>query len=456
MCHTTCYIVCYIMPVMKRLNQYLKCRGGYWNYQRRVPKAFQSLDPRGTIRSALGTTSLEIARARRDALAIADEKLWNALRAGKPTALDAYETARTRAVAQGFVYVPANEIAVESTLDEILARLDKINVGSPIATAEADAALGLVETSAAPISEAFTIYCEKICAVDLKNKSAAQVKNWIKVKRRAVNNFIALCGDLPMNAITRSHARQIYDWWSGRVNPTDGTKSLHANSANKDFTNLRTLYERYWAYQGDETRENPFRNLRFKNVVYKDIPPFETDWIQSKILVSGVFDGLNVEARCIVYALIETGCRPSEIANLRPEHIILDHDTPHLQIRPQAKRELKSKSANRDVPLLGVSLKAMRRCPKGFPRYREKSDSLSATLSKAFKTRRLFPTADHRIYSLRHSFEKRMLEAELDYGLRCKLIGHYNNRPDYGDGGSLAFRRDQLSRIVLDDAHLKI
>lgn len=88
------------MPVMKRLNQYLKCRGGYWNYQSRVPKAFQSLDPRGTIRSALGTTSLEIARARRDALAIADEKLWNALRAGKPTALDAYETARTRAVAQ--------------------------------------------------------------------------------------------------------------------------------------------------------------------------------------------------------------------------------------------------------------------------------------------------------------------------------------------------------------------
>jgi len=60
------------------------------------------------------------------------------------------------------------------------------------------------------------------------------------------------------------------------------------------------------------------------------------------------------------------------------------------------------------------------------------------------------PTANHRIYSFRHSFEKRMLEAGLDYGLRCTLIGHYNNRPEYGDGGSLSFRRDELAKMTLD------
>jgi integrase len=248
----------------------------------------------------------------------------------------------------------------------------------------------------------------------------------------------------------------VFDWWSRRVNPTDGSKPLHANSANKDFTNLRILFEKFWSYQGDETRENPFRNLRFKNVVYKDIPPFSPDWIESKILEPHTFDSLNDEARCIIYALIETGCRPSEIANLQPEHIVLDHEIPHLQIRPTAKRQLKSKSANRDIPLLGVSLQAMRQFPNGFPRYREKANSLSATLSKAFRSKDLFPTEDHRIYSFRHSFEKRMLEAGLDYGLRCKLIGHYNNRPDYGDGGSLAFRRDELSKIIFDDAQLTL
>ncbi|MEM7730442.1 MAG: integrase, partial [Pseudomonadota bacterium] len=281
--------------------------------------------------------------------------------------------------------------------------MKKLDTASPVAPAEADAVLGLVEPTSVPITEAFEIYCERICAVDLKGKSPTQVRNWTKVKRRAVSNFVALCGDLPMDAIKRSHAKQVFDWWSGRVNPTDGTKPLHANSANKDFTNLRTLYERFWAYQGDETRENPFRNLRFKNVTYKDIPPFETEWIRTRILAEGALDTLNDQARDIVLTLIETGCRPSEIANLKPEHIMFDHDIPHLRIRPQAERELKSKSASRDIPLLGVSLEAMRRHPEGFPRYREKTDSLSATLTKAFRTNDLFPTPDHRIYSFRHA-----------------------------------------------------
>jgi len=34
-----------------------------------------------------------------------------------------------------------------------------------------------------------------------------------------------------------------------------------------------------------------------------------------------------------------------------------------------------------------------------------------------------------------------MLEAGLDYGLRCTLMGHRNPRPKYGDGGSLKYRR---------------
>lgn len=347
----------YNMTVMKRLNQYLKCREGRWSYHRRVPTAYQDLDPRGTICISLGTSALEIARARRDALANADDIFWRCLKAKQPSARDCYEAARQRAMARGFIYIPAEALAVEATLD----RLKKIDTKLPVATVDADSVLGLIKPTAVSITEAFSIYCEKICAVDLKGKSDTQVKSWTKVKRRAVNNFVAICGDLPMDAIDRRHARQIFDWWSQRVNPTDGSKPLHANSANKDFSNLRILYERFWAYQGDETRENPFRNLRFKNVVYKDIPPFSPDWIRDKILAPGIFDDLNVEARCIVYTLIETGCRPSEIANLRPEHIRLDHEIPHLRIRPQANRALKSKSSQREVPLLGVSLQAMRR-----------------------------------------------------------------------------------------------
>ena len=248
------------MAVTNRPNRYLLRRGDNWSYHRRVPKAYRDLDPRGLIRVALDTDSLTIARARRDALAAADEKLWRGLRSGRPTALDSYEAARDRAPAKGFVYIPAEDLASEATLDDILDRLKKIDPKPPVATAEADAVLGLVEPSAMTITEAFSLYCDTICAVDNKGKSPDQLRNWTKVKRRAVNNFVALCGDLSMDAIKRSHAKQVFDWWAGRVNPTDGSKPRHANSANKDFTNLRTLYERFWDYQGEEGRENPFAN----------------------------------------------------------------------------------------------------------------------------------------------------------------------------------------------------
>jgi len=122
------------MPVMKRLNQYLKRRGDRWNYHRRVPLIYQSLNTCGTIRIALDTASIEIARARRDALAKADELFWRTLQSGKPTALDSYETAKHRAMSRGFVYIPAEDLAVEATLDEILDRLKKLDVKAPTAT----------------------------------------------------------------------------------------------------------------------------------------------------------------------------------------------------------------------------------------------------------------------------------------------------------------------------------
>lgn len=131
----------------------------------------------------------------------------------------------------------------------------------------------------------------------------------------------------------------------------------------------------------------------------------------------------------IVYALIETGCRPSEIANLEEADVRLEEPVPHIRIRPSQTREIKTQSSIREIPLVGVSLAAMRQAPKGFPDYRDKSDLLSASLMKAFRTRDLFPTENHVIYSFRHSFEKRMLEAGLDYGLRCTLMGHRNTLP---------------------------
>ena len=443
------------MSEMKTLDQYLKQRKGRWYYVRRVPLRYADVDTRRIIKTALKTGSKEVARARRDAHAEADDLYWSSLTIGSPGsangALSRYRAAKARAFARGYIYTPVEEMAVQNDMTEVIDRLRVLegSLGTRQETVETDALLGTAPKASITISDAFELYCEKITMADLKGKSPDQRSSWLRVKKRAVQNFIRLRGNKSMADIDRSDAQAFYEWWGGRVDPKDGSKPLNANSANKDITNLRVLFGAYWTYEGESKRENPFAGLRFKNVVYKTIPPFSAHWLETKVLAVGALSTLNEDARLILYTLIETGCRPSEIANLRREHIILDHEVPHLKIRPTTGRNLKSKSSSRDIPLLGVSLEAMKFRPSGFDAYYDRSSTLSATLMKYFKTNALLETVDHRIYSIRHAFEKRMLEADIDYGLRCILMGHHNTRPSYGDGGSLDYRRDQMMKFTL-------
>lgn len=444
----------------KDSKRYLQRRGDNWHYVRRVPSEFKPLDKRHTIRKSLKTRSLEVACARRDALAEADDLYWASLVTSNPEmletyegslvakkAIDRYDAAKRRAMAKGFLYTPNSELLSGADISELLERIEALPSHNLPMKRDAEAVLGIPTKPSVPISIAFAIYCDQIAVSDLIGKSPSQKASWKKVKKRAVSNFIELCGDLGMEEINRDHARTFYSWWGEKVIPTDGSKGLSPNSANRDIGNLRKLYSSYWDFEGEEARENPFRKLNFTENGGKDVPHFEDEWVRSKILNPLVFKALNAQAIRLVYALIETGCRPSEIANILPENIVLDHPVPHIRIKKQDNRQLKTKDSVRDIPLVGVSLIAMQQSKEGFPKYQDKGNLLSVSLLKTFRRRGLFPTENHRIYSFRHSFEKRMLEAGLDYDIRCLFMGHKNTRPKYGDGGSLEFRRDQLLKI---------
>ncbi len=439
------------MGMMKDLNQHLKRRGARWHYVRRVPKEYEFFDKRGTVYKSLKTESLELARAKRDALVEADDQYWlSVVMSGDMStevALKTYASAQRRALAKGFVYTPAQDLADIATLAEIMKRLKSIPTDPVPDKKEADAVLGLVNRPSVKISQAMNLYCEEIAVGDLLGKSEEQKKSWRKVKMRALKNFIKINGDLPMHEITRDHARKYYNWWAGRVAPKQGIKPLTANSANRDIGNIRKLYREFWIYEGDENRQNPFRNLSFAKQPSKDVPCYTDEFVGTRFLEPGVFNGLNADATLLVYAMIETGCRPSELSNILPENIILDAEVPYIQIRSRSDRQLKASASSRDIPLVGCALEAFKRAPHGFPRYRDKGNILSKAIMDGLRVRGLQPTPDHRLYSLRHSFEKRMLEAGLDYGLRCLLMGHKNSRPSYGDGGSMTYRRDELLKI---------
>ena len=91
---------------------------------------------------------------------------------------------------------------------------------------------------------------------------------------------------------------------------------------------------------------------------------------------------------------------------------------------------------------------AKRAAPRAFSHYYDRNELVSANMMKNLRNRALLKTPNHKVYSLRHAFEKRMQEANIDYGLRCLLMGHKPTRPAYGDGGSLEYRRDELLKIA--------
>ena len=447
---------------------YLHQRDGIWWYNRRVPAKYSHLDTRGRIRKSLATRSLDTASILRDQLVDADEAYWVALSlleegSGKQVEqqVDAaearYRAAHKRALATGFPYKPITSIATEANMEDALDRLlavrDLAGRSEEPKPQDAEAILGGADKPLVTVSKALEIYIDQIAHDAQMYKSARQQYSWQKVKRTSTAYFIEHIGDLPLEEITREHALNYQSWWASKITPQDKKQNpVSANTANRHIGNIRSLYGDYFRHIGEEDRPNPFRNMHFKARTKKETPTFADAWVQKAILKPGVLKGIRPELQLITLMLVETGCRPSEIINLQPEDFHLDVEVPYISIRSRShgkkKREVKTDTSERDLPLLGVALEAAKRSRGAFPHYQDRSELFSANVMKAFRNRKLFPTSDHKIYSFRHSFENRMQEANIDYALRCLLMGHKNTRPSYGDGGSMAYRRDELMKIV--------
>jgi integrase len=438
--------------------RFLSLRGGIYQYVRSVPKEVFDLDNRAPyVRVSLRTSDLGKAMAIRDVRERADNDYWASLIVGDDSdlALRRYKAATSRAVALGFTYRSAADI-LHDPIESRLSRIEqaKANIKDQLSI---DAVLGLAEDADQTISAAIDLYINTIARADIRNKSKEQRRIWENVKRAPIATFKDVVSDKQMSEITREDAQKVYNFWLNRVAPEKGKPTHSASIANKHMDGLRVLYREWFKHQGQSEIKNPFDGLRFRESKSQKKkqkrPPFSTEWIQTKFLQKGKLANLNREARGVFLAMIETGCRLSEIANLTAENIVLNSDVPHIRIEPSfdsdEPREIKTDSSIRLIPLVGVSLAVLQKYKKGFPRYRDKGSALSATMNKFLRENELLETPKHKAYSLRHSFEDRMKNGGLDSELRMMLMGHSIDRPDYGSGGSLEWKCRELSKIAL-------
>lgn len=437
-------------------DRFLQQKRGIWYYHRKVPKALRDVDGRAPlVRISLETRNIGEARPRRDAYEAADNQLWGAMLAGddQVRARKIYEATVRRAEAMGFDYRPAAEVA-ELPIADLVERTKAI--ASAGRTAEQQAALLGGETPPPLVLTAvYDLYVDEIATAELRTKSLQQRRKWINVKKRSVERFVEVVGDIEMNRLSREHALKFWRYWQQRIAPKEGRPTHTPSSGNRELGSLRTIYAEYFAHIGQMDRVNPFAGLSFaeKAKQKKLRPPFPTDWIRTKILQPGALDRLNDEARAIVLATIEVGARPSETCNLSSEQIRINAPVPHLAFEerddPDDPRELKSAASIRVVPLVGVALEVFKRFPNGFPRYREKEESLSQLVNKYLRNNGLAPTPRHTLYGLRHSMEDRMKEAGIGDDLRRILLGHRIDREEYGIGGSLEWRQKELAKVAL-------
>lgn len=423
---------------------YLIQRAGNFYFNRRVPEAFREFDSRNVIRIALKTsnkkTALRLAMAQNEHL----ESYWQTLaQTGRKGSEDHYKALTDRARVLGFSYYPSPAIA-ELPIQQIIDRLihiEKENYNEK----HVEAILGKTPIPSIMLDKAIDRYFD-IAKDRVLNKSPNQVRKWENPRKKAMSNFIKCIGNKSINALTRDDTMKFRDWWIGRVK----TENLVTASANKDLIYVKTIVSTIVEdLKIDLDIGHIFKSLFLMGDDAERRLPFETDFLLTTLLNPENLEALNEQARCAIYAFAETGAGLNELTGLLPEDIVLDVEIPYIDIKPRKGRALKTKFRTRKIPLVGYALEAFKTCPDGFTNYHDRPDSLSGLISKYLHEHGLLPSEQHTVYSLRHSFQDRLLAVNTPDRIQADLMGHKFSRPRYGDGATLAHKLEWMKKVQL-------
>jgi integrase len=428
---------------------FLTRRSGTWHFVRRVPAEFAALDRRGIVRHStririaddrVGRRAARVAQKLNEAL----ERHWDSLAAGQSQSeLTRYDEVRRRARELGYDYVQ-NDQLIALPIERILERLETLVARGlaqdPVART---ALLGTEKRPSFPLSRLFEEY-EAATKDETRDLSPDQLRIWRNSRMRAVAQFVKLVGDKPVTEISASDGIDYVEWWRERVLEED----VAAKSANKDIGQLSRMLKEM-SIRRRLNLPDIFKGLRLRGEVEKSRQPYDPAFIRERFLRGDGLAGLNEDARLVLYVMIETGLRPSEVVNLREGTIYLDAAIPHVKVAADGRR-LKTEDSAREMPLVGVALAAMRLRPRGFAKYRDKATVLSATVNKYLTENGLRPTKDHTVYSLRHSFKDRLVSIEAPDSLIDALMGHKTYKPKYGRGPSLELKLKFLEQIAFE------
>ncbi|WP_439542586.1 tyrosine-type recombinase/integrase [Hyphomicrobium sp.] len=423
-------------------------RGGVWYLVRRVPKEYAAFDQRRFVKLTTGIRVMDDPRGARASRAVDHlnnvlEREWLDLSEGRDPKRRGFSSARATASSLGLAYATEAELAA-GPLEEILRRIELLERVKGVENETLQhAVLGFADRPQMRLSDLLEAFEEAQAAI-LTTMSEGQRKRWRMNKARAIKVAISVLGDKSLLQLTRDDGIAFRRFFQKRI----VNREIAINSANIEMGHFTKMLRTVEIESQLGIPVEAFASLYIEGGERQQRSPFERGFIQGKILAESALDGLKPEARCIVYMMVDTGMRPSEIINLLPQHIHLDAPVPYVSILPEGRR-LKTKHSERDMPLVGCSLAAMRAQPNGFPSYLGQEDQASEEINDYLAAAKLRPTPKHSLYSLRHSFEDRLTTLDPPDKIIGRFMGHKQSRERYGDGPTLEHLHGWISRIAL-------
>jgi len=420
-------------------------RNNNWHFSRRVPVHLKPYDKREYVRFSLKTDS------KKQALRLAKiedgkiERYWSALvETGQKHSHEKYKQLVTRAELFGFSYQPVKQIAIGEFTDlyERLLFVEKQMSGQTV-----EAVFGKEQEPTITLEEVLPIYLGLTKSVEVE-KSERQYRKWKNPRILAMKNAITCLGNVELNKFTRQSANQLKNWYLERIK----AKEITFSTADTHLVYIKTMICNVSEERKIEIdKTHIFNKFLFNKGDKRQRPPFSTAHIINVLLNPEKLAGTSRVNQALLKIFAETGACVDEIAGVRPEDIFLHEKIPHFLIRPHEKDKLKTKHRERLMPLTGYALEAFKEFPMGFSKLINDVDSTTSAIGKYLRQNKMLETEHHSTYSLRHSFQDRLTNADCPDRIQTDLMGHaFADRTKYGKGATLENSYRWMKRIQLN------
>ncbi len=251
-----------------------------------------------------------------------------------------------------------------------------------------------------------------------------------------VASFISVISDQPVTSISRQSAMA----WIDSLKNADGTPYAPA-TLRKRVGNMRGLLNRAFLdleYSG----LNPFAKHRLKgNGSVTDRLPFNKAMLAAIDSHLANSTRLKAETKQVLRIMRNTGASPKEIGGLVLADVSLDGKIPYMWVRVNAQRGIKSPARDRQIPLVGVSLEAMKDAVKraegdgkspdtvklftGFGgKTGQDAKLISKNVNKAVHAAGIQKSKRLSAYSYRHTLAEAMRSAGIPQHIHDRIMGH--------------------------------